>query len=104
MVSPGREPARMQRSASAGDMTAKWMACEQDAAFFLLTPVHVLLPALRLRQWSIPEPRVFSDGEATVTQDTSMGSIKGWTIPLMVGQPGRDRPWTKSCVWSGSTV
>jgi DNA-binding HxlR family transcriptional regulator len=51
-----------------------------------------------------PEPRVFSDGEAAVTQDTSMGSIKGWTIPLMVGQPGRDRPWTKSCVWSGSTV
>jgi hypothetical protein len=32
-----------------------------------------------------PEPRVFSDGEAAVTQDTSMGSIKGWTIPLMVG-------------------
>jgi SRSO17 transposase len=53
---------------------------------------------------SVPEPRVFSDGEAAVTQDTSMGSIKGWTIPLMVGQPGRDRPWTKSCVWSGSTV
>src|SRR3954468_19965827 len=51
-----------------------------------------------------PEPRVFSDGEATVTQDTSMGSTKGWTIPLMVRQPGRDRPWTKSCVWSGSTV
>src|SRR5689334_11196856 len=54
-------------------------------------------------QW-VPEPRVFSDGEAAVTQDTSMGSIKGCTIPLMVGQPGRDRPWTKSCVWSGSTV
>jgi hypothetical protein len=52
----------------------------------------------------IPEPRVFNDGEATVTQDTSMGSTKGWTIPLMVRQPGRDRPWTKSCVWSGSTV
>jgi hypothetical protein len=51
-----------------------------------------------------PEPRVFSDGEAAVTQDTSLGSTKGWTVPLMVGQPGRDRPWTKSCVWSGSTV
>src|SRR5690242_878681 len=51
-----------------------------------------------------PEPRVSSDGEAAVTQDTSMGSIRGWTIPLMVGQRGRDRPWTKCCVWSGSTV
>ena len=52
----------------------------------------------------IPEPRVFSDGEAAVTPDAFMGSTKGWTIPLMVGQPGRDRPWAKSCVWFGSTV